>query len=208
MRYIRRRNMKTLRVRVEDDGEVLISGPGPMSEKKLEETVEKYRDVIEDLKRKAKENPKKYRDRPSEDIYYLYGKPFKVKRTSDGTGILRDIPVKISSEGPTTEELKDIHRIALESFVEEIRRECYDLTGCREKILSFYQYKRRYGTCFPGRGEIRLAYALARRSKEEIRLVYLHELMHMRHPNHSKEFYRDLRRIVKDYDRIERLLKE
>ncbi|MDO5714714.1 MAG: DUF45 domain-containing protein [Tissierellia bacterium] len=207
IKYIRRKNMKTLRVRVDEEGKIIISGPQQMSKEELNQLVEKNKNTIQTLKDNHSIYHRRYKNQPEKDRYWLLGKEYHLIYKNN-KAILGEYEVKISKNGFTKDRLKEIYRLALEKVLEEIRLECYDLVGYKEKVLSFYQYKRRYGTCFPKRGEIRLSYDLARRSIEEIRFVYLHELMHFKHPNHSKEFYKDLKSIISDYYRIEKMLKE
>lgn len=185
-----------------EGGNLIIRGPAAMTKGEAAAFAEGHRDLWEPLLR-----PRAYENDLEREKVFLFGEPL-------GT-IPWDGPLRrdgkclfIPPKGVDPEELKTIYREALEEFLEEIKEECQLLTGTKEEVLSFYQYKSRFGTCFPERKEIRLAYDLARRSKEEVRFVYLHELTHLKHPNHSKAFYRDLRKVVKEYDVIIEKLKE
>ncbi len=64
--------------------------------------------------------------------------------------------------------------------------------------------KTRYGSCS---GENRLNFSLYLMTKDEefIDYVVVHELAHIKHHNHSKDFYAFVEKFVPDYKRISKL---
>ena len=65
--------------------------------------------------------------------------------------------------------------------------------------LKFRDMKTRYGSCDYRRRIITLAYMLANFPEPLIEYVIAHELCHLRVPNHSREFYKILEKIMPDY---------
>lgn len=73
------------------------------------------------------------------------------------------------------------------------------------KIIIKY-YKSRWGSCYYKLGKISFNSYLIHLEKDLIDYVIVHELCHFIEPNHSKEFYRQVERILPDYkDRIKRM---
>ena len=66
--------------------------------------------------------------------------------------------------------------------------------------------KKRYGSC-SGKNTICISYYLMLYPKEAIDYVVVHELAHIRHHNHSRDFYNFVSKFMPDYKERERLLK-
>ena len=64
---------------------------------------------------------------------------------------------------------------------------------------------RRLGTCNVATKQIRLSYALLFMPEHLVRYIICHELAHLTHPNHSKEFHELCNKLVggkeKEYSR-------
>jgi predicted metal-dependent hydrolase len=57
----------------------------------------------------------------------------------------------------------------------------------------------RWGSCNSKKGYINLNLYLIRKDIRFIEYVILHELAHLIHPNHSKDFYRFIENIMPDF---------
>lgn len=66
--------------------------------------------------------------------------------------------------------------------------------------------KTRFGSC-SGKNSISFSFYLMRFPEEAIDYVVVHELCHIIHHNHSKEFYREIEKILPDYKQRIKLLK-
>lgn len=66
--------------------------------------------------------------------------------------------------------------------------------------------KKRFGSC-SGKNSICFSYYLMLYPNEAIDYVVVHELAHIKHHNHSKEFYGFISEFMPDYKERERLLK-
>ena len=64
----------------------------------------------------------------------------------------------------------------------------------------------RYGSC-SGKNSLCFTYRLALFPQEAIEAVVVHELVHIKHKNHSKRFYDCIYKILPDYDERKRMLK-
>ena len=66
--------------------------------------------------------------------------------------------------------------------------------------------KKRFGSC-SGKNSICFSYYLMLYPKEAVDYVVVHELAHIRHHNHSKDFYNFVSQFMPDYKEREKLLK-
>ena len=66
--------------------------------------------------------------------------------------------------------------------------------------------KTRWGSCNPHKGYINLNLELIKNPKESIEYVVFHELSHLIHPNHSKEFYSYISAYMPDWKRRKEIL--
>jgi predicted metal-dependent hydrolase len=66
--------------------------------------------------------------------------------------------------------------------------------------------KTRWGTCHPD-GRVRLNWRLIQMPLALIDYVVVHELAHLRQPNHSPRFWREVERVLPDYSERRRALR-
>ena len=64
----------------------------------------------------------------------------------------------------------------------------------------------RFGSC-SGKNRLSFSWRLLRYPAETVEAVVVHELCHIRHKNHQKEFYILLRSVLPDYDERTEILK-
>lgn len=73
--------------------------------------------------------------------------------------------------------------------------------------LIIKKIKGKWGYCNCFKSTIALNIELIKRSLFEIDYVCVHELAHLKHPNHSNNFYRHVEKYMKNYKEAEKLLK-
>ncbi|RVU54735.1 M48 family peptidase [Anaerosphaera multitolerans] len=187
---ITKKNIKNIRVSASTEA-LLVSAPKYMSKKAIMKVVEENEEELLKLVERARS--KKYINNIEKGEIYLFGELLK----GDTLNYLTD---ELKVENFYREELKKV----LENIFEELR----EITGLKEKSYTVRKMKSRWGTCYPERGLINLNLNLAKRPIDEIKLVVLHELIHLKHPNHSKDFYSELGRYMGNYKEVQRRLKE
>lgn len=67
--------------------------------------------------------------------------------------------------------------------------------------------KTKYGSCIPKTKALHFTSRLVMLKDEAIDAVIVHELCHIVHPNHSKDFYKLVERYIPNYKEIDRYLK-
>ncbi|MBR3595512.1 MAG: M48 family metallopeptidase [Clostridia bacterium] len=103
------------------------------------------------------------------------------------------------------EEEKLLRRKAKEILPEKVR--FYgDILGVSPSRITVTGAKTRFGSC-SGKNSISFSFYLMRYPEKAIDYVVVHELCHILHHNHSKEFYKEIEKILPDYKEREKLLR-
>ena len=103
------------------------------------------------------------------------------------------------------EEIKILRKIA--KSVLPIKTEYYaKIMGLKYGRITITGAKTRFGSC-SAKGNISYSYRLMRYPEEAIDYVVVHELAHLRHLNHSSEFYKIVESVLPDYKKRAKLLK-
>ncbi|MCM1187217.1 MAG: M48 family metallopeptidase [Lachnoclostridium sp.] len=98
----------------------------------------------------------------------------------------------------------------MNKWLQSLQREVFDRI-CQEIYPAFEEYgiaypqikirrmTSRWGSCQPVRGIITLNSRLIEAPRESIEYVVLHEFAHFIHPNHSKDFYAFVAKLMPDW---------
>ncbi len=79
-------------------------------------------------------------------------------------------------------------------------------TGLRASGVSIRQMSSRWGSCTVGSGQIRLSLSLSREPDRLLSYVILHELAHLRYPDHGENFRAFLTAFLPDWQLLRREL--
>lgn len=215
--YLQYSDRKSIGLRVFPEGNILITAP-------TETSVEK---IIEKIKPKSKWIIDQQR------AFELY-KPFTTERnyiageTHRYLGRQYKLVINKIEKGKTTVSLakghmtittpKDnIERIVLDFYKDragaifeeilESLKQKFPQFDTFETILSHKYLKKRWGSCSIN-GSILLNTELIKASKACIEYVVLHELCHLIHPNHSKDFYRLLEDLLPNWEKVKNRLEQ
>ena len=107
---------------------------------------------------------------------------------------------------PTKEEIKALKARAKE-YIFPKAREYAQIMGLEYGDIKITSAKTRYGSCNTGTHNLCFSYKLIQKPAPLVDYVIVHELAHIVHPNHSKEFYGYIERYMPDYKERIKLLK-
>lgn len=106
--------------------------------------------------------------------------------------------------------LSDEQINALKSRAKDIipeRVEYYsNIMGLKPSGVKITSAQKRFGSC-SGKNSLCFSYILMQYPMEAVDYVVVHELAHIVHKNHSKEFYRLIEKYLPDYKLREKMLK-
>ena len=81
-----------------------------------------------------------------------------------------------------------------------------NLTGLSPSGVKITGAKKRFGSC-SGKNSLCFSYLLMRYPEEFIDYVVLHEIAHIKHHNHKREFYGLIKEYMPDYLERQKLIK-
>ncbi len=112
---------------------------------------------------------------------------------------------KYSMAKASAEEEKELRRRAKETIPLRVQHFA-PLIGVSPTRITITGATTRFGSC-SGKNSISFSFYLMRFPEEAVDYVVVHELCHILHHNHSKEFYKEIEKILPDYKERERLLR-
>lgn len=180
--------MKNIRVSVKS-GTLLVSAPKYATKEDILKVIESNEDQIEKMLEKDKK--KLYQNDFSKNEIYLFGELINLEDAK-----------KIK----TIDKLETFYRKNLLEILPYIFKEYNTLTNLYEKEFKVRKMSARWGTCYPERKLININLYLAKRSMEEIKAVVLHEIIHLKVKNHSREFYKEINKYMNNYNEINKKL--
>lgn len=194
---------KNTYLRVKEDLKIYVTTNTFITNKEIEKTILKNKDFIIKMIEKMTNKVKK-----EEDFYYL-GKKYDIIRTSSEKIVLGNEKVFINKEMSPIEIDKWYKKQASQLFQQRLDF-CYQ--NFTQKIpypqLTIRKMTTRWGVCNTRKKKVTLNLELMKKPLNYLDYVIIHELSHLIHPNHSKQFWSLVEENCKDYKQIRKLMKE
>ena len=135
----------------------------------------------------------------------LFGREYPLafctaSRTSAALGSGR-IVLSLRGDGRAerVKALTALYRTVLEERVSSLLDALGEMTGLHPSSVRYRRMTSKWGSCLPGERRICLNLYLALYDPRFLEYVLLHELVHLRHPNHGQGFYAELARYMPDW---------
>ena len=214
---VHRKKVKNINLRIRPNMEIYISAPMNLHSDYIENFIRSKEKWIKQVLQKieeAKQNQLPSQYLSGEKHKYL-GKEYEleVKQGNSNRVSLKEgkiILTVISNIFENSDEKKKVmekwyFENAQKVFVNAIQKWLKILDESIEK-LSIKPMKSRWGSCNYVKRYINLNTELIKRTQFEIEYVVLHELTHLKYPNHGKGFYRYIENYMPNYKMAEKLL--
>jgi hypothetical protein len=129
-------------------------------------------------------------------------------RVLDGVVIVGDEIIRLKRADADIRSAVEAHLLAIAG--RELPARLFELAarhGLRVSRAAVRNQKSRWGSCSP-HGAITLNWRLIQMPPSVAEYVLLHELMHLRQPNHSRRFWREVERVCATWRESERWLRK
>jgi predicted metal-dependent hydrolase len=211
---VRTKRRKTASIKI-IDGSVQVIVPEKLSNGRIEELVRKRTPWI---RKKLREQSQAVTPKPKE---YVSGESFtylgrnyrlKVSRGTDREVKLKGgylevgLPKKPKDGDIRSALVEWYEQHALERLTEKTNRYA-GIMGVSPNSISVRDYKARWGSC-SSKGEISYNWRIIIAPHHIVDYVVVHELCHLKHPNHSPAYWKSVKREVSDYEVCRQWLKE
>ena len=214
---VHRKKVKNINLRIRPNMEIYISAPMNLHSDYIENFIRSKEKWIKQVLQKieeAKQNQLPSQYLSGEKHKYL-GKEYEleVKQGNSNRVSIKEgkiILTVISNIFENSDEKKKVmekwyFENAQKVFVNAIQKWLKILDESIEK-LSIKPMKSRWGSCNYVKRYINLNTELIKRTQFEIEYVVLHELTHLKYPNHGKGFYRYIENYMPNYKIAEKML--
>lgn len=201
-----RKSVKNLILKVHPNGEIEIVAPKRVSELYIKNFILKKQSWIE---KKLNEIKAKKTGTVSyntgDKIFYLGKKhEFILKESSENYVVKNEDTITLFTKFPDDYEQK---KYIMDSWYREEGRKVFlpiidkflKLTGKRIEKVTIKTLKSNWGSCNYKKGYINLNGEMMKRDIKFIEYVILHEIAHLEHPNHSRNFYEYIEKFMSDW---------
>ena len=207
-----RKSVKNLNMRVKPTGEIFVSAAPLVPVKYIDNFVLSHEQTLI----KTLDKYEKIRANTVQPLQYVSGE--KIRFLGEELHLLVEaalieevekigqflfLRVKDTSDFKRKERVmkKWISAKQIEVFL-EICKEIYPLFkpyGVKYPLVKIRTMKSRWGSCQPQKGIITLNAKMIAAPREAIEYVVMHEFAHFIHPNHSKDFYGLVEKLMPDW---------
>lgn len=201
-------NRKSLAIAIQPDGNLLVKAPFFMSDSEILKWVKTktgwiVRQRAKILEQQEMNSPKKYIT--GEKFWYL-GQEYELEvrisaRRAGMVGVVDDKIVLFSKAGDEAE----VQKILIDWYVKQAKavipkrvRFWAERMGESYGNVTVKNQKKRWGSCSSARN-LNFNRRLVMAPEAVVDYVVVHELCHLRHMNHSKEFWNEVEKILPDY---------
>lgn len=209
---VKRKRIRNIIFKIKDDGILAISIPWHVSYKYIEKLLVIRKDWI-------LENIKKLKNMSDEKIKYINGdilnifdKKFLlevVESQKDNVLFKDDRLYLFTSRIDDRDYKKKIidywYREQGKIILKEMLEKWLLITNKSINKLTIKTLKRNWGSCEVGKKNINLNSELLKQDRRFVEYVILHEIAHLEHPNHSKNFYNYVARFMPDWKERKKL---
>lgn len=208
---ISRSNRKTLALTITRTGDLIVRAPFNLPEfeifKFIEEKDSWIKSKIAKIKKREVGNP----DLINYQSFLLFGKRYKTILSSDVKSAVFTAENCVVPKGKTREEC--LHKVVLlykrlaKKWLEERTSEISKVLGLPFSEFKISDTKGRWGAC-SSKKVINLNFRVVCLPPQLIDYVIVHELTHTKEMNHSPKFWEKVERVLPDYKKRRKALKD
>lgn len=214
---ITKKKMKNLIIRVTDDGLVKVSAPKFLTNKEIEEFIERKKEWIEERLKNIEKHHKIHSSNfDSGDSINFLGEIYSLKIIDSPLENIiinhEDKIIKIFCNNEYTSELrKEVYykyiRKELFRILIDLNKRYGQMTGHMPIQIKIRKMKTLWGSCNINKKTITYNMNLIEKPMKAIEYVVLHEISHLQYPNHQKEFWNYIEKFMPDWKYRKNLLK-
>ncbi|MBR5043916.1 MAG: M48 family metallopeptidase [Clostridia bacterium] len=182
-------------------GEVRVTAPDrtPLSE--IESIVSGKRAWLETKIATFSADPGKERTYGEGEYALLWGRRLRIfpRVGAPGVSLTLDgmiLSARIDDPAKRAAALEAFYRKEVQTEAEKLLPFLFAMTGLSPAKITVRKMARRWGTCYHRTGTVHLSLSLAEYPPECLSYVLLHELLHLRYPDHGREFHAALDRYM------------
>ncbi|MBN2260058.1 MAG: M48 family metallopeptidase [Clostridiales bacterium] len=196
------KNIKNIILKIKDDGTIVISAPKGVLIQRINLFLEEHIEWIENRISVIERNKKKKWQLENGGTIRILGIDYKVNIFASDENFIKlnmnqfDIYTKKSENLDYSMKIVDkwIRNESAKVFQESFESTIQNMISYKKYKIDIKPRKmsKRWGTCYPQKAVIHLNSKLFHAPKELIDYVVIHEIIHLKVPNHSEKFYSEM----------------
>lgn len=211
---VRTRRKKSATIKVED-GSVFVVVPKELEREKILQLVEaKHLWIIEKLAIHSESKPTREKEYVSGEAFPYLGRNYRLKvlqadyapvKLTQGRLVVT-IPNDINKPHFTRNALVRWYKRNAEKKIREKVNRYADIVGVDTGVIRIKTFKSRWGSCTPY-GDLEFNWLIVLAPNRIVDYVVVHELCHLLHHDHSPQFWKEVERVMPDYQECKNWLK-
>ena len=182
-------------------GEVRVTAPIGTPDGELERIVSGKRAWLDEKIASFPKDPGRERRYGTGEYALLWGRrlPVVSQVGSPGVSVIHEgliLSARVDSPEKREAALLAFYRSEVATEAEKLLPVLLSMTGLPPVKITVRKMARRWGTCYRNKGTVHLSLTLAEYPPECLSYVLLHELLHLRYPNHGRAFHAALDRYM------------
>ncbi len=205
-----RSKRKTISLTVTEDAALIVRAPMRTPLRYIHDMVNRNLPWIKEKKAainrlNAAYKPKEFVD--GEEFLYL-GNTYALRLSNQKQIELTDHLVFPRVYLPRAEKkLKEWYREQALRIISERVARCSRINGCGYRSVKISNAKKRWGSCGPS-GTLNFSWRLIMAPPEIVNYLVVHEVVHLKHRNHSAEYWSMVKSLLPDYKEHDRWLRK
>lgn len=208
-----RKNVKRMNIRVTSDGIVKVSAPKFVAKGLINSFISENKEWILKKQKEVKSKPQPIiHDFKSGETYFLWGQRYTLSVIYDYVNFIY-IDGDYIILKTSLSDRNDIEMLFLNWYKQELETELnkfvvqYEsLTNLKCSSYKIKDLKSKWGSCKTSTGELFFNLQLVKLPKYCLEYVVLHELCHLKVPNHSADFKAELTKYMPDWKSVDKQL--
>lgn len=213
------RDVANLKISLNKDGLVIVVSPQKVTKKEIFKILESKKAWLDKHAKRLSINQKyDYQNYTLSDGDYIYflGREYQIKLIESKHNIINyyddHIQFLLNSSIIANREFKlqlleEFYKDQADIILNNLVAKYLKITNQEINRVTIKKTKTRWGSCNYVKKTINLNFKLVLRDIQAIEYVVLHEIAHLTHPNHSKEFYAYIANYMPDWKVREKRLK-
>ncbi|WP_298443800.1 SprT family zinc-dependent metalloprotease [uncultured Ferrimonas sp.] len=206
---------KTASIQVED-GQVMVIVPHQLEVERISKLIAaKHRWIIEKIALHDAVLPPSSKSYVSGEAFPYLGRNYRLKVLTGAYMPAKLVQGRLQVTVPAYGDPANAVRNSLIRWYRshahnKLREKCAryaEVVGVRPTSVSVKQFKSRWGSCTT-KGELEFNWVIVMAPNRIVDYVVVHELGHLKHHDHSPQFWREVERVIPDYAECREWLRE
>ncbi len=196
-----RTRRKTVALVVERDGRLVVRAPLRFPQAQIDAFVSSHSDWVRSRQALVRKNYRPPHQFAAGESFWYLGQQYPlviVEQKRPALSLEGEFRLARAAQPRACEAFEAWYRAQARPLIEERVAHFAGLTGLRGKKIRLSSARTRWGSC-SSRGTLSFTWRLVMAPPEAIDYVVVHELCHLKHPNHSPAFWAAVAAVMPGY---------